>query len=171
MKPDWDKLGADFAGSKTVVIGDVDCTVEKDLCSKYGVRGYPTIKYFTGDTAADGDKYEGGRDYDTLKSWADENLGPSCSPDNRDLCSEEQLAAIDEVMGLATDALQKEVDDITKGIEDAEANFKAEVAKLQAKYQELMSENEKAKSENAPRLKLVRSVLNFKNSQGDKSEL
>jgi protein disulfide-isomerase A6 len=34
MKPDWDKLGDEFAGSKTVLIGDVDCTVEKDLCSK-----------------------------------------------------------------------------------------------------------------------------------------
>ena len=34
MKPDWDKLGDEFSGSKTVLIGDVDCTVEKDLCSK-----------------------------------------------------------------------------------------------------------------------------------------
>jgi hypothetical protein len=34
MKPDWDKLGDKFSGSKTVLIGDVDCTVEKDLCSK-----------------------------------------------------------------------------------------------------------------------------------------
>ena len=170
MKPDWDKLGADFAGSKTVVIGDVDCTVEKSLCSKFGVRGYPTIKYFTGDTAADGDKYEGGRDYDTLKSWADENLGPSCSPDNRDLCSEDQLSAIDEVMGIAEDALQAEVDEIQKAIEDAEELFKSEVSKLQAKYQELMADNEKAKTEKAPRLKLVRSVLNFKKSSG-KEEL
>lgn len=168
MKPDWDKLGADFAGSKTVLIGDVDCTIEKNLCSKYGVRGYPTIKYFTGDTAADGDKYEGGRDYDTLKSWADENLGPSCSPDNRDLCSEAQLSAIDEVMAVAEDALQAEVDEINKAIEDAETLFKDEVSKLQAKYQELMAANEKTKTDKAPRLKLVRSVLNFK--KGSKKE-
>ena len=32
MKPDWDRLGDDFAGSKTVVIADVDCTVHQDLC-------------------------------------------------------------------------------------------------------------------------------------------
>jgi hypothetical protein len=37
-------------------------------------QGYPTIKYFTTDPM--GDKYEGGRDYDALKEWCDENLGP-----------------------------------------------------------------------------------------------
>ena len=54
MKPAWDQLGDEFASSKTVLIGDVDCTVHKDLCGKYGVRGYPTIKYFTSSTAAFG---------------------------------------------------------------------------------------------------------------------
>ena len=40
MKPDWDALGDEYADSKTVVIGDVDCTAAgKPLCEKYGVRG------------------------------------------------------------------------------------------------------------------------------------
>lgn len=39
-------------------------------------QGYPTIKYFTDSTDPMGDKYEGGRDYDALKEWCDENLGP-----------------------------------------------------------------------------------------------
>jgi hypothetical protein len=47
MKPDWDSLGETFASSNKVVIADVDCTAGgKSLCEKYGVRGYPTIKYF-----------------------------------------------------------------------------------------------------------------------------
>ena len=47
MKPDWDSLGAAYADSKTVIIGDVDCTAAgKPLCDKYGVKGYPTIMYF-----------------------------------------------------------------------------------------------------------------------------
>ena len=49
-------------------IADVDCTKDnsKDLCSKFGVKGYPTIKAFT---AADpgGAPYEGGRDLASLK--------------------------------------------------------------------------------------------------------
>ena len=39
MKPDWDKLGAEYDGS-SVVIGDADCTKEQALCSDYGVQGY-----------------------------------------------------------------------------------------------------------------------------------
>lgn len=40
--------------------------------SKYGVRGYPTIKYFTSSTDPMGDAYEGGRTFDDLKKFATE---------------------------------------------------------------------------------------------------
>ena len=79
MKPAWDSLMKEYDGHPSVLIGDVDCTVHNDLCSEAGVSGYPTIKYFTGNP--DGDAYEGGRDYNALKKFADENLGPSCSND------------------------------------------------------------------------------------------
>ena len=38
MKPAWDQLDAEYAGS-SVLIGDVDCTVETELCSEKGVSG------------------------------------------------------------------------------------------------------------------------------------
>jgi len=45
MKPDWDALGDVYEDSKTVLIGDADCTAAgKSLCEKHGVRGYPTLK-------------------------------------------------------------------------------------------------------------------------------
>ena len=96
MKPAWDKLGDEYKSSKTVLIADVDCTKEQDLCQKYGVQGYPTIKYFTGATAATGDSYQGGRDYDTLSKWAKDNLGPTCGAENIDLCTDDQKAVIKE---------------------------------------------------------------------------
>ncbi|KAJ1477926.1 thioredoxin-like protein [Baffinella frigidus] len=46
IKPFWEELGTEYESSSSVIIGDVDCTVETGLCSKQGVSGYPTIKYF-----------------------------------------------------------------------------------------------------------------------------
>lgn len=61
MKPAWDQLGSEYETSSSVVIADVDCTVETDLCSDYDVKGYPTIKYFTSETDPKGTDYSGGR--------------------------------------------------------------------------------------------------------------
>lgn len=29
-----------------VTFGEIDCTTNQDTCGRYGVRGYPTVKYF-----------------------------------------------------------------------------------------------------------------------------
>jgi len=157
MKPAWDQLGDEFAGSKTVLIGDVDCTVEKDLCSKYGVRGYPTIKSFTGNP--DGDPYEGGRDFAALKKFADESLGPSCSNDNIDLCDDEQKAILEKYNAMSAGERKKIVDDTDKEIADLEENFKAEVKKLQSTYEKLMADkDETIKSVQTKELGLLKSI-------------
>lgn len=76
MKPDWDKLIDEFKGSKTTLIADVDCTKGgKKLCAKVGVESYPTLLY---GAPTDLEKYDGPRDLETLKAFAEENLGPKC---------------------------------------------------------------------------------------------
>jgi len=168
MKPDWEKLTADFADSTAVAIVDVDCTKDdsKDLCSKYGVKGYPTIKYFTSSTDPLGDKYEGGRTYDDLKKFADENLGPSCSPSDLDLCNDEQKAEIEKFQAIPIEELKATVAERTKAAEDAEKNFKDEVSKLQAKYESLMKEKDEA-VEAAAVPNMARAVLAAAKKGGD----
>jgi len=157
MKPDWDKLGDEFSGSKTVLIGDVDCTVEKDLCSKYGVRGYPTIKSFT--VNPDGDPYEGGRDYAALKKFADENLGPSCSNDNIDLCDDEQKAILDKYNAMSAAERKKIIDEANAKVEEAEETFKSELKKLQARYEELSKKkDEDVKALQTKELRLLKTI-------------
>lgn len=162
MKPAWEKLGDEFSTSKTVLIGDVDCTVEKDLCSKYGVRGYPTIKYFTGATAATGDSYEGGRTFEDLKTFADESLGPSCGADNKDLCSEEQLTVINGAEAMSDDELDAAIKEKNDAIEAAEKHLKDSVAKLQQEYQDLNTAKDKTVADISPGLRLLRSVQSAK---------
>ena len=89
MKPAWDKLGEAYADSSSVVIGDADCTADgKELCNDNGVSGYPTIKYFD----AEGEhKYSGGRDFDALKKFVEDNLEAACSIENpEEGCSERE---------------------------------------------------------------------------------
>lgn len=159
MKPDWDRLANEFDGSSSVLIADVDCTVEKALCSKFGVRGYPTIKYFTASTAADGDKYEGARDFASLKKFASESLGPSCSDANIDLCNDEQKDIITEGRAMSASDRAAWISEQTRQIDEAEATFKADVEKLQASYQAAMkAKDDLVNSLNTPRLSLYRSI-------------
>merc|ERR1719197_2309993 len=107
MKPAWDAVMADYADHPTKLVADVDCTAAgKPLCDANGVRGFPTIKY--GDPS-DLQAYEGGRDYDALKSFADENLKPTCSPANIDLCDAEKKAEIAKLQAMSAEDLAAKI--------------------------------------------------------------
>lgn len=157
MKPAWDELGDAFAGSSTVLIGDVDCTVEESLCSKYGVEGYPTIKYFVG--GGDGEDYDGGRDFDDLKAFADENLGPSCSNDNVDLCDDEQKAILTKYNAMSVEERQAIIDEAAATVKKAEEDADAAVEKLQAEYEEVQkTKTETIKATQTAELRLLKTI-------------
>jgi len=142
MKPDWDKLTEEFADSKTAGIFDVDCTAEgKPLCDANGVRGYPTIKWGDPSNLED---YKGGRTFNDLKTFAEENLKPMCSPNNIDLCDDEKKAEIEKFSAMGADELEKLITGKESEQEETEKDFKDEVGKLQATYQKL-SEDKDAK--------------------------
>jgi len=157
MKPDWDKLMSDFAGSSSQLIADVDCTTDgKPLCDANGVRGYPTIKW--GDPA-DLQDYQGGRTYDDLKKFADENLKPMCSPKNLDLCDDEKKAEITKFQSMSAADLDAAIAAEEKKLEAAEEEFKTEVQKLQDKYSALSTEkDEKIEAVKNAGLGLMKSV-------------
>jgi hypothetical protein len=108
MKPDWDKLGTEFAGSNSVVIGDVDCTVHQDLCGKHDVKGYPTIKYYNAETGKAGASYNGGRDYDSLKKFTEESLSKSCDIKSGENCDEKETKYAETMKAKGTDAISAE---------------------------------------------------------------
>jgi protein disulfide-isomerase A6 len=168
MKPAWDKLGDEYKSSKTVLIGDVDCTKEQDLCQKYGVQGYPTIKYFTGATSSQGDAYNGGRDYDTLSKWAKDNLGPTCGAENIDLCNDEQKKTIKEKQALSAADLDKEIADQEAALKKADDDLEELLKSLQSQYEAGKKAKDDTIAALSPKLALLRSV---KRAKGDAKEL
>ncbi|OQO14463.1 Protein disulfide-isomerase tigA [Cryoendolithus antarcticus] len=69
LAPIYDELAGAFEfASDKVTIGKVDADDHKDLGRKFGVQGFPTLKWFDGksDTPED---YKGGRDLESLTAF------------------------------------------------------------------------------------------------------
>ncbi|CAB9510230.1 disulfide-isomerase-like protein EhSep2 [Seminavis robusta] len=135
MKPDWDKLMAEFEDSKTQLVAEVDCTSDggKPLCEANNIRGYPTLKW--GDPAELED-YSGGRDLETLKTFAQENLKPLCSPTHMELCDKDHQTEIKKYLGMGAKKLQKQIDAKQKEVSKVEADFKKQTEQLQKQYKD-----------------------------------
>ena len=73
LAPTWDKLAAEYSDNADVSVAKVDCTQNRDLCKENGIRGYPTLKLFKNGNIDNAEKYRGGRDFDTLKTWLEGN--------------------------------------------------------------------------------------------------
>jgi len=141
MKPAWDKLMEDFKDSKTALVGDADCTADgKALCDKIGVRGYPTIKYGDPNNLED---YKGGRDFDSLKKFAEENLGPSCGPANLDLCDDDKKAQIAKFSAMSAADLDTAIEEKGTAMAKLETDFKEFVEGLQKQYTEANEKKDK----------------------------
>ncbi|CAG8596308.1 7601_t:CDS:10 [Ambispora leptoticha] len=66
LAPIWEELAPKLINK--VNFGSVDCTVEGDLCSKYEVRGYPSLKLFMYDDIIE---YKGARKLPELLAFAE----------------------------------------------------------------------------------------------------
>jgi len=158
MKPDWDSLGADYKDSKTVVIADVDCTAAgKPLCDKFGVRGYPTIKYFN-PPDEEGEDYKGGRDLPALKKFVDTELGPGCSADTKENCSAEQLKELQTYMDMDADARATKLTEMKDALKKAEDDHNELLKGLQAQFKESQDGLEKLKEDSAPTIKMLKAA-------------
>jgi len=157
MKPDWDSLGSEYEDSKKVIIGDVDCTsAGKPLCDKFGVKGYPTIKFFN-PPDEEGEDYKGGRSLDDLKKFA-ASLGPACGVDTMENCSEEQKAELKPYMEMEADARAAQLASLKKSLDEAEEAHNELLKTLQATFKESMDKLEKLKEETSPKIKLLKAA-------------
>jgi len=170
MKPDWEKLMAEFEDSDTALVGDVDCTAAgKSLCETVGVKGYPTLKWGDPSNLED---YQGARDYDSLLKFSQESLKPVCSPTNIDLCDDEMKVEIRRIQDMTDVDLAAVISKEEEKLEEAESTFKAEVQELQDKYQALSKAKDDAQAAvKASGLGLMKSVQAAKKKSSGSDEL
>nr|XP_023923521.1 probable protein disulfide-isomerase A6 isoform X1 [Quercus suber]XP_023923522.1 probable protein disulfide-isomerase A6 isoform X2 [Quercus suber] len=76
LAPTYEKVATAFKLEEDVVIANVDADKYKDLGEKYGVSGFPTLKFFPKGNKA-GEEYEGGRDLEDFVAFINEKSGTS----------------------------------------------------------------------------------------------
>lgn len=60
LAPEWARAATELKGK--VKLGVVDATVQTQLAQRYGVQGFPTIKFFqSGPKDGQAEDYDGGR--------------------------------------------------------------------------------------------------------------
>lgn len=75
LAPVYEELATNFQHTaEKVTIAKVDADNHKDLGKKFGVSGFPTLKWFDGKSDKPVD-YDGGRDLESLSKWVTDKTG------------------------------------------------------------------------------------------------
>jgi len=124
MKPEFEKSSGDLlANDPPVTLAKVDCTEGgKDVCSRFEVRGYPTLKIFrNGELSSD---YNGPREAAGITKFMKAQVGPASKPLADAAAAEASLNKKDVVIY----CLGEESSDICK-------TFQKVAAKLRENYE------------------------------------
>ncbi|XAR52702.1 Protein disulfide-isomerase [Bertholletia excelsa] len=76
LAPTYEKVATAFKLEEDVVIANLDADKHKDLAEKYGVSGYPTLKFFPKSNKA-GEDYDGERELEDFVTFINERCGTS----------------------------------------------------------------------------------------------
>ena len=75
LAPVYEELGQAFAfASDKVSVGKVDADEHRELGKRFGIQGFPTLKWFDGKSDQPED-YKGGRDLESLAGWITDKTG------------------------------------------------------------------------------------------------
>jgi len=77
LKPTYEKVASTFKHEGNCIVANIDADDKKNknIAQKYGVSGYPTIKFFSRDNKDEPETYDGGRSEAEFVSFLNEKCG------------------------------------------------------------------------------------------------
>ena len=73
MKPEYEKLKAKYKNNPKHRVAMINCDENKDICSKKGVNGFPTLKLYTDPSKDKSKEYNGPRTESALENFLNDN--------------------------------------------------------------------------------------------------
>jgi len=104
LEPAYEQFAKVFENDAEATIARVDCDANRDACQKYGVSGYPTLKWFPSGQKDSPVDYDSERTLDALVSFVNDKAGTKRTSSGR----------LDETAGLIPD-----FDELVQSFKDA----------------------------------------------------
>lgn len=142
MKDSFDGLAEDYKYNFTMIVGKVDCTVNhnRDLCAMYGVKSFPTLKYFSENTGPRGGLYTGKREQWDMFAFLNEELWTECSMTNLDECPEEMQKELRPFTELTDEGRTTKLAELNAEVTAAKTKFRTQIDELQVQYDALIAQ-------------------------------
>ena len=162
LAPTWEQLAKEWADHEKVLIGEIDCTVQKSFCKS--MIGLPTLQY--GDPFGQGSfliDYNGEKDSDSLLQFVNDTLvSPICGPSNFDACEPVMSGRLKYFMSMGIGELEGAVRDHETQIESAQNKFDHEFKLLKVEYDAAASEHQRLTTRIQSTIKLIKSVQEYR---------
>eukprot|EP01006_Ploeotia_vitrea_P034095 TRINITY_DN65703_c3_g4_i1.p1 TRINITY_DN65703_c3_g4~~TRINITY_DN65703_c3_g4_i1.p1 ORF type:complete len:497 (-),score=340.27 TRINITY_DN65703_c3_g4_i1:196-1686(-) len=93
LAPEYDEAAEKIDGKNAGKLAKVDCTTQREICDRFEVRGFPTVKLFRNDEGWTPVDYDGARKADAIAKYMIKQNAPAVTV----------LASEDEIAGFAAD--------------------------------------------------------------------
>eukprot|EP00903_Cladosiphon_okamuranus_P010378 g9817.t1 len=104
LAPVYEELGKVFEAESSVIVAKVDAADEKELGQRFGVTGFPTLKYFPAGKEVEVEAYNDGRDLESFVKFLNKKAGTFRTPDGGLTEDAGRLEVLDAVLASCSSA-------------------------------------------------------------------
>jgi len=97
LAPDYEKVAQAFAAESHVVVAKIDADKYKDIGGRYGVSGFPTIKFFSKTEKDTPLAYESPRDIPSFVGFLNQHAGTNRKPNGRLASTAGRIESLDNL--------------------------------------------------------------------------